>query len=135
MIGWLGRGSCSQWALEGSRIIHVQYKSEKDCPGMRRRRAELILPKGRAPNKGSRTMYKSEKTVRAPSTRRRAELISPDLDTVPYSSKLPSQAGPSYENTDHGYDVTMTHGVMGVNVILRICGKTRDGSVMPLCYR
>ena len=34
-----------------------------------------------------------------------------------------SQAGPSYENTDHGYDVTMTHGVMGVNVILRICGK------------
>ena len=48
---------------------------------------------------------------------------------------MASQARPSYENTDHGYDVTMTHGVMGVNVILRICGKTRDGSVMPLCYR
>ena len=36
---------------------------------------------------------------------------------------ISSQAGPSYENTDHGYDVTMTHGVMGVNVISRICGK------------
>ena len=36
---------------------------------------------------------------------------------------MASQARPSYENTDHGYDVTMTHGVMGVNVILRICDK------------
>ena len=60
--------------------MYERVKKTGSLESVRRRRAELILPPGGAPKKGSRIMYESEKDFACAEGGRRAELILPGGD-------------------------------------------------------